>query len=81
MAWIQTVRQKDGSRTYWIRDVRNDMQIVIPGGKTRTEAQIKLDQYQIRKDLEKEGYDDQHQHMLDRLWGSKGEILRKARLN
>ncbi len=78
MAWIQPVNRKDGSRAYWIRDVRDGRQIVIPGGRTRGEAELKLEQYEIRRDLEKEGYEDQHQDLLDQLWGPKTDILRKT---
>ena len=78
MAWIQPVRHKDGRRTYWIRDKRDGRQIVIPAGQTRGEAELKLEQYVIRRDLEKDGYEDRHQDMLDRLSRHKQQILRKA---
>lgn len=79
MAWIQPTRHKDGSTAYWIRDKRNGRQIVIPGGSTRGEAELKLEQYEIRRDLEKEGYDDQHEELLDRIWGPKESTNGMAR--
>lgn len=81
MAWIQVVRHKDGSSGYWIRDRRDGRQIVIPGGNSPGEAELKLEQYRIRRDLEKEGYEDQHQAVLDKLWGPKQRIIRKAGTN
>lgn len=60
MASIQRVRRRDGTASYWVRDVRCDRQIVIAGGKSRGEAEMKIEQYNIRRDLEKEGYDDRH---------------------
>lgn len=81
MAWIQHVRHKNGDSSYWIRDRRDGRQIVIPAGSTRGEAELKLEQYVIRRDLEKEGYDDKHQDLLDKLWGTKQRIIRKAGTN
>lgn len=79
MAWIQPTRRKDGAVTYWIRDVRGGRPIVIDSkAASRPEAEMKLEQYRIRRDLEKEGYDDRYQDLLDQLWGPKEEILRKA---
>lgn len=74
MAWIQAVRRKDGSRSYWIRDRRDGRQISVAAGITRGEAELMLDQYLIRRDLEKEGYQDEHQDLLDKLWGQKEKI-------
>jgi len=65
MAWIQQVRRKDGSATYWVRDKRNGRQVSIFGGVTRGEAELKLEQYEIRRDLEKEGYDDRYENAYD----------------
>lgn len=71
MAWIQRVRHKNGTSAYWIRDIRDGQYIVIPAGETRHEAELKFEHYKIRRDLEKEGYPDKHQDLLDKLWGSK----------
>lgn len=59
MAWIQTTKRKGGP-AYFIRDVRDGRQIVIPApdGVDRAFAERMLDKYVVRKDLEKEGYDD-----------------------
>lgn len=59
MAWIQTVKTKWGPR-YYIRDVRDDRQISIPApeGVDRAFAERMLGKYEVRRDLEKEGYDD-----------------------
>lgn len=59
MAWIQTTRRKYGL-AYFIRDVRDGRQVVIPvpDGVDRAFAERMLDKYVVRKDLEKEGYDD-----------------------
>lgn len=65
MAWIQLVRRKDGTTTYWVRDKRKGRQVVIFGGITRGEAELRLEQYEIRRDLEKEGYDDVHEDVYD----------------
>lgn len=81
MAWIQATRRKDGSQTYWVRDRRDGQQIVIAAGATLAEARLKLEQYEIRRDLEKEGYGDSHEQMLDKLWGPKDQIFRKASEN
>lgn len=81
MAWIQRVRRKDGTIFYWVRDKRDGKHVVIAGGFTRGEAEMKLEQYNIRRDLEKEGYEDRHQHLLDHLWGPKRNILGKAGQN
>lgn len=58
MAWIHPVRRKDGTTTYWVRDKRGGRQISIFGGMTLREAQMRKEQYEIRRDLEKEGYMD-----------------------
>lgn len=71
MAWIQRIKRKDGSFTYWVRDRRDGRQISIDGGRTRQEADMKLEQYRIRRDLEKEGYGDRYENLLDDLWGQK----------
>lgn len=57
MAWIEVKFRKDGSRSYWVRDVRDGRQVAIPAA-SRGEAELKLEQYVIRMDIEKEGYDD-----------------------
>lgn len=80
MAWIEARRRKDGTVSWWVRDIRGGRQVCIPAF-SKGEAELKLEHYLIRKDLEKEGYDDQHQDLLDDLWGSKEKILRKAGLN
>lgn len=58
MAWIHPVRRKDGTTTYWVRDKRDGRQVSIFGGMTRGEAEMRLEQYKIRRDVEKEGYFD-----------------------
>ena len=72
MAWIETKRRKDGTVSYWIRDTRDGRAIVILAGFSRSEAEMKLEQYLIRRDLEKEGYDDLCESMADELFGKKG---------
>jgi hypothetical protein len=81
MAWLQKVKRKDGSLFFWIRDRRDGRQIVIPGGPKEPEATLKKEQYEIRRDLEKEGYDDQHETLLDQLWGKPQEVLKKTKHN
>lgn len=79
MAWIQFTKHRDGTVTYWIRDVRDGISVVIDSkAGSRSEAEIRLERYVTRRDLEKEGYEDQHQDQLDKLCGTKQEILRKA---
>lgn len=58
MAWIHPVKRKDGTTTYWVRDKRNGRQVSIFGGMTQAEAEMRKEQYLIRRDLEKEGYED-----------------------
>jgi hypothetical protein len=59
MAWIEAKRCKDGAVSYWVRDRRNGRAVVIPAGTTRAEAELKKRQYEVRRDLEKEGYEDE----------------------
>ena len=56
--WIEQRKRKDGTTTYWLRDRRAGHQIAIEVGNTRSEAELRMEQYVIRRDLEKEGYDD-----------------------
>jgi hypothetical protein len=58
--WIRGFKHKDGSWGYWINDVRNGDFVSIPAGATREEAACKLQQYLIRRELEKAGYDDHY---------------------
>ncbi len=58
MAWIEERRLADGSKSWWVRDRRDGRQIVIAGGATKQEAEMRLEQYTIRRDLEKEGHFD-----------------------
>jgi len=60
MAWITSSRRKDGSVMWWVRDVRGGRQVCIAAG-TKREAEMKLEQYLIRRDLEKEGYEDRYE--------------------
>lgn len=78
MAWLEPRQDRPG---YWIRDVRDGRQVFIPAGETREEAEHELERYQIRHDLEKEGYEDQMQALLDILWGSKADTIKKAGYN
>ena len=81
MAWIEMKIRRDGTTSYWVRDIRGGRQVSIPGGANRKEAEQKLEQYNIRRDLEKEGYDDKHEALLDQLWGSKLDNFKKAGSN
>lgn len=58
MAWLKAVRRKNGHWFFWIHDRRDGRMISIPAGERQREAELKLEQYVIRRDLEKEGYDD-----------------------
>lgn len=84
MAWITSTRRKSGEVTWWVRDIRDGRQVCIPAG-SRPEAEMKKEQYEIRRDLEKEGYDDRYtpeqNALLDRIWGPKQDVLGKAGLN
>lgn len=71
MAWIEARRRRDGSTSFWIRDRRGDHQIVIHGGDTREEAEQALDRYKVRRDLEKEGYEDKYQALADSVFGKR----------
>lgn len=64
MSWIQTTSCK-GVKSYWLRDVREGRHIVIPCGHSPEEARLRKEQYDIRRDLEKEGYDDRYQMLID----------------
>jgi hypothetical protein len=71
-AWLQRVKHKDGTQAWWIRDIRDGRQVVVNGGTTKREAELRLEQYKIRRTLEKEGYDDQYAAAVaDELWGTK----------
>lgn len=82
MAWLQRIKRKDGSVFFWVRDRRDGRQISIPGGPSEREADLKREQYEIRKDLEKEGYEDKYtpeqNALLDCLWGPNQDVLKKA---
>lgn len=84
MAWIEGRRRKDGTISWWVRDVRGGRQVCISAA-SRREAEFKREQYMVRRDLEKEGYDDKYasnqEAVLDRLWGPKQDILKKATQN
>ena len=60
MTSIVGVRLKDGSWRYWVLDYRDGREIKIPAGKSREEAKAEFDKYLIRRNLDKEGYDDQY---------------------
>lgn len=70
MAWLSFTRKKDGSLTWWVRDIRGGRQISIPAD-SRADAEQKKEQYEIRRDLEKEGYDDKYEQVADNLFGKK----------
>jgi hypothetical protein len=71
MAWLEKRRRKDGSIHYWVRDRRDGRQIVIYAGESVREGEMKLEQYVIRRDLEKEGYNDGYERIADDLFGPK----------
>jgi len=81
MPWLERRKRADGSVSWWIRDRRDGIAVVIPGGASESEAKMKLEQYKIRKDLEKEGYEDRCQALVDEMWGKRRKILRKAKYN
>lgn len=81
MAWLERIRHKNGTESYWIRDFRDGKQIVIKAGETKEEAIDALRRYRVRRDLEKEGYEDKYQQILDDLWGQQRDVLGKAGLN
>lgn len=58
--WLRSFRHKDGSQGFWINDIRDGKFVSIPAGTSKPEAEMKLEQYKIRRDIEKEGYDDQY---------------------
>jgi len=75
MAWIEARRRKDGTMSWWVRDIRGGRQVCIAAG-SKPEAEMKREQYLIRRDLEKEGYEDgfdpAENALFDRMWGKKG---------
>lgn len=81
MAWIEARQRSDGSTTYWIRDRRDGRQIVIATtARTRAEADLLLEQYVIRHELQKMEADHECD-LLDRLWGAKKDAFQKAPQN
>lgn len=58
MAWIKRTKRKDGSVIFWVHDFRDGRQVTIAECHSEGEAQMRKERYEIRRDLEKEGYDD-----------------------
>lgn len=71
MAWLEQKVRRDGTKSWRVRDRRGKKQICIPGGPTRVEAEMKMEQYKIRRDLEKEGYGDKYEPIADDLFGRR----------
>lgn len=65
--WLRRFKQGDGSLSFWINDVREGKFISVYAGDKEGEAQMNFEQYKIRRDLEKEGYDDAHASKLGGL--------------
>jgi hypothetical protein len=74
MAWIKPVRKADGSTTYWVHDRRDGRVLSIAACHTKGEAEMRMEQYKIRRSLEKEGYDDKYQTIADELFGKNRKV-------
>lgn len=62
MSWILSRTLKDGTLRFYIRDIRDGRQVVIPTpeGTDRRFAERMKEQYDSRRALEKHGYDDKY---------------------
>jgi hypothetical protein len=58
MAWVKRIKKADGSVTFWVHDNRDGRVLTIAACNTEGEAQMKIEQYHTRRELEKEGYFD-----------------------
>ena len=74
MSWLQFVKHKNGSISWWIRDSRDDREVSIFAGDTEDVALIAKLKYDARLELQKSGYDDEYtpeqKSLLDQVWGS-----------
>lgn len=72
MAWIKRTKKKDGTVSFWVHDIRNGRIVTIKECPTKPEASLHKEQYEIRRDLEKDGYDDRFaEKIADELFGKR----------
>jgi hypothetical protein len=71
MQWIERRVSRDGSFEFLIHDYRGGRPITLYAGKSEAEAVMYMEQYKIRRDLEKEGYEDGLDDNADKKSGMK----------
>jgi len=68
VAWIE--RRNDGAGvTYWIRDRRNGLQIIIPAGRSYRNAKRRLEEYKTKRDSK--GKFSDHEQVAETLFGKR----------